>query len=415
MKKILSIALIAALIVGSAFAGFKKGEATIDLGYNLDSQAYGFTNGTSVKYNFGFVLGEENAEKAGEGDLRAEIAASFKAEFKAADYVGPTTETANIIKDAVVSTLKITKADIIYKDITFGILGAGKSADFAASYYDDNEDGDPDSDVITALSGVAGFTVKYANINGGFGLTGNAKTEDFALLSYATVKGLALAEGITADAAAAAKLTTVSGGDLKYEIQANGAFAYAKEAFSADAAVDFRLADKVALEVAANASYDFVSANVYFYGVDSFDTINLDAKVAASKAVTETVTVGGSVDARNVTADGREVKVAANVTAVVAPVKVEAEVGYAVFGKTVKTTTKVTYTAEKFSAYAKLVAGMKFADEFTMTTIAPEVGVSSDAIVSGATLSLGWTGAEFADGATKKANGKINAQVKISL
>ena len=81
MKKILSIALIAALIVGSAFAGFKKGEATIDLGYNLDSKAYGFANGTAVKYNFGFVLGEETAEKAGEGDLRAEIAASFKAEF----------------------------------------------------------------------------------------------------------------------------------------------------------------------------------------------------------------------------------------------------------------------------------------------------------------------------------------------
>ena len=415
MKKILSIALIAALIVGSAFAGFKKGEATIDLGYNLDSQAYGFTNGTSVKYNFGFVLGSEDATKAGEGDLRAEIAASFKAEFKAADYIGPTTATANIIKDAVVSTLKITKADIIYKDITFGILNAGKSANFAASYYDDNEDGDPDEDVITALSDVPGFTAKYANINGGFGLAGNAKTKDFALLSYATVKGLALAEGVTADAAAAAKLTSVAGGDLKYEIQANGAFTYAKEAFSADAAVDFRLADKVALEVAANAAYDFVSANVYFYGVDSFDTINLDAKVAASKAVTETVTVGGSVDARNVTADGREVTVAADVTAVVAPVKVEAKVGYAVFGKTVATTTKVTYTAEKFSAYAKLVANMKFVDEFAMTSIAPEVVVSSDAIVSGATLSLGWTGAEFAEAATTKANGVIKATAKISL
>ena len=48
MKKILSIALIAALIVGSAFAGFKKGEATIDLGYDLGEQTYGFANGTAV-------------------------------------------------------------------------------------------------------------------------------------------------------------------------------------------------------------------------------------------------------------------------------------------------------------------------------------------------------------------------------
>ena len=67
MKKILSIALIAALIVGPAFAGFKKGEATIDLGYNLDTTDYGFANATAVKYNFGFELGSDSGEKAGEG------------------------------------------------------------------------------------------------------------------------------------------------------------------------------------------------------------------------------------------------------------------------------------------------------------------------------------------------------------
>ena len=56
---------------------------------------------------------------------------------------------------------------------------------------------------------------------------------------------------------------------------------------------------------------------------------------------------------------------------------------------------------------------MKFADEFAMTKIAPEVVVSSDAIVSGATLSLGWTGADFAETANKK--GAIKATAKISL
>ena len=55
----------------------------------------------------------------------------------------------------------------------------------------------------------------------------------------------------------------------------------------------------------------------------------------------------------------------------------------------------------------------EFADEFAMTKIAPEVGVSSDKVISGATVSLGWTGADFAEGVEK--NGKINAQVKISL
>ena len=402
MKKILSIALIAALIVGSAFAGFKKGEATIDLGYNLDTQAYGFANGTAVKYNFGFVLGEETAEKAGEGDLRAEIAASFKAEFKAADYTGPVT-----IADAVVSTLKITKANIIYKDVTVGILGAGKSATYAADYHvDDN--GDPLRDKVVGLDGVKGFTVSAFGYNGGFGLEGDADAETYAVLAHVQTKSFDLAEGVTAQAAAGMKVTDAS---KAFGVSAKAALS--KDLLSASIAADFAVAEKVALEVAAKAAYDFVSADVYFFSVDGFETNVLDAKLAASKAVSKTVTVGGSVEVIDALADARELKVGANVKAVVAPVTVEAKADYAVFGKTVETTTKVSYAAEKFSAYAKLEANMKFADEFAMTKIAPEVVVSSDAIVSGATLSLGWTGADFAETANKK--GAITATAMISL
>ena len=405
MKNILSIALIAALIVGSAFAGFKKGEATIDLGYDLDEQTYGFANGTAVKYNFGFVLGEETAEKAGEGDLRAEIAASFKAEFKAADYEG----TAPLaIADAVVSTLNITKADIIYKDITFGILGAGKSATYAADYHLDNTTGKPVRDKVVGLDGVKGFTVSAFGYNGGFGLEGDADAETYAVLAHVQTKSFDLAEGGTAQAAAGMKVTDAS---KAFGVSAKAALS--KDLLSASIAADFAVAEKVALEVAAKAAYDFVSADVYFFSVDGFETNVLDAKLAASKAVSETVTVGGSVEVINAIADARELKVGANVKAVVAPVTVEAKADYAVFGKTVGTTTKVTYAAEKFSAYAKLEANMKFADEFAMTKIAPEVVVSSDAIVSGATLSLGWTGADFAETANKK--GAIKATAKISL
>ena len=401
MKKILSIALIAALIVGSAFAGFKDTAATIDLGYNLDSQAYGFANGTAVKYNFGFVLGEETAEKDGEGDLRAEIAASFKAEFKAADYTGPVT-----IADAVVSTLKITKANIIYKDVTVGILGAGKSATYAADYH--LKDGKPVRDKVVGFDGVNGFTVSALGFKGGFGLEGNAKAETFKVLAHVETKSFDLAEGVTAQAAAGMKLTETA---KNFGVSAKAALS--KDLLSASIAADFAVAEKVALEVAAKAAYDFVSADVYFFSVDGFETNVLDAKLAASKAVSKTVTVGGSVEVINALADARELKVGANVKAVVAPVTVEAKADYAVFGKTVEATVKATYAAEKFSAYAKFVAGMKFADEFAMTKIAPEVGVSSDAIVSGATLSLGWTGADFAETANKK--GAIKATAKISL
>ena len=427
MKKILSIALIAALVLTSAFAGFKDTAATIDLGYDLDSEDYGFANATAIKYNFGFVLGAEDAAKAGEGDLKAEIAASFKAEFKAADYtkagsmvsvsVGEDEDhepVINLSGAPVISTLAITKANIIYKDIlTFGILNAGKSADFASSYYDDDKDGKADVDKIVALEGVPGFTVKYDKIKGGFGLKGNSKTEDFAMLSYATVSGIALAEGVTADAAAAAKLSSTAGGDLKYTIQANGAASYAKDKISAKVAADFKIDEKAALEVAAKAGYDFVSADVYFYGIDNFDKVNLDAKLAAETKINDTVTkVGGSVEVRNVTEEERTITVAGKATVVVAPVTFDVEASYK-NDDTATASAKATYKAEVFEAYAKLSFGMAFADEFKLTKIAPEVGVSSDKVINGAKVSLGWTGADFAEGVEKK--GKIAAQVKIAL
>ena len=401
MKKILSIALIAALVLSSAFAGFKDTSATIDLGYNLDTTDYGFANATAVKYNFGFELGSDSGEKAGEGDLRAEIAASFKAEFKASDY----TEKADLT--AAVTKIEVTKANIIYKDVTVGILGAGKSATYAADYHLD-DDGKPVRDEVKGLDGVPGFTVSAFGFNGGFGLNGNADAEKYAVLAHAQTKSFDLAEGVTAQAAAGMKVTetaSVFGVSAKSNLS--------KDLLSAAIAVDFAVAEEAQVEVAGSAAYDFVSANVYFFSVDGFETNVLDAKLAATKAVSETVTVGGSVEVIDALADARELKLGANVKAVVAPVTVEAEAAYAVFGKTVDTTTKVTYTADMFSAYAKLVANMKFADEFAMTKIAPEVGVSSDKVISGATVSLGWTGADFAEGVEK--NGKINAQVKISL
>lgn len=175
----------------------------------------------------------------------------------------------------------------------------------------------------------------------------NAENKTFVVLAHAETKSFDLAEGVTAQAAAGMKLTEAS---KAFGVSANAALS--NDLFSADAAVDFAYADKVKLEIDANAAYGFVSANVYFFSVDEFETNDLDAKVVASKAVSETVTVGGSAEIINTLVNAREVKLGANVKAVVAPVTLEAKADYGVFGKTVETTTKVTYTAEKFSAYA---------------------------------------------------------------
>ena len=398
MKKILSIALIAALVATSAFAAF-SGSAAIKAGVDLDSKNYGFINSDSETLIFTFEFASGEVSASGEGDLRAEIAADFSVGF---DY---DTTADDLVTDA--SVIEITKANIIYKDVTVGILNAGKSATYAADYHLD-DDGDPITNYVKALSGVPGFTVSAFSYNGGFGFNGDADAETYAVLAHAQTKSFDLAEGVTAQAAAGMKVTetaSVFGVSAKANLS--------KDLLSAAIAVDFAVAEEAQVEVAGSAAYDFVSANVYFFSVDGFETNVLDAKLAATKAVSETVTVGGSVEVIDALADARELKLGANVKAVVAPVTVEAEAAYAVFGKTVDTTTKVTYTADMFSAYAKLVANMKFADEFAMTKIAPEVGVSSDKVISGATVSLGWTGADFAEGVEK--NGKINAQVKISL
>ncbi|MGN1267034.1 MAG: hypothetical protein ACI4UH_03755, partial [Dorea sp.] len=408
---ILSIALIAALIVGSAFAGFKKGEATISLGYDLDTTDYGFKNGTSVKYNFGFVLGEDSAAKAGEADLRAEIEASFKAEFKASDY---TTEGA-ALADAVVSTLKITKANIIYKDITVGILSAGKSATYAADYHLDAK-GNPKRNVVKSLDGVPGFTVSANGYNGGFGFNGNADAEKYAVLAHVETKSFDLAEGVTAQAAAGVKITDAS---KEFGVSAKGA--YAKDLLSAALAVDFGYNEKAKVEVAANAAYDFVSAKVYYFTEDAFENNTLDAKVAAEKAINENITVGGSAEIIDAFVDAREIALGADATFAYAPVTLETAVSYAIFAKDFEVSADVTYAADLFTAKAGVVFGTTFGTDDS-SYIYASASISSDKVIDGATLSLAYAPKTDADGnvitnylADGTKLGAITAKCTISL
>lgn len=407
MKKILSIALIAALVLTSAFAavsGF-KGDATLSLGYDLDSTDYGFTNGSKVEAKWGFELDSAKAGSEGEGDLKAVIAAEFKAEIAAKKFSAP---GAVDVADLKVSKLKITKADIVYKDmVTFGLLSAGTSANYAASYYDDDEDGDPDSDVVTGLKGVPGFTVKADVANGGFGLMGNAEAKTFALLAHVALSETEVAEGVKV-AAGAAVIANQDG--AKFAV--NGKASYAKDLFSADVAADLNVADVVALEAALNAAYDFVSANVYFYTEDGFTTNNLDALLCASKTI-EDVEVSAFVETRNVLADARSLDVGATAEVAVDALKVKETASYSVFDKAAASTTTVTYTADLFKAEAKVALKASFADSFEFTSIKPSLTVSSDKLVDNATLSLGWTGAEFAGSAKK--NGAITAAAKVSF
>ena len=378
MKKILSIALIAALVATSAFAAF-SGSAALKAGVDLDSKNYGFINSDSETLIFTFEFASGEVSASGEGDLRAEIAADFSVGF---DY---DTTADDLVTDA--SVIEITKANIIYKDVTVGILGAGKSATYAADYHLD-DDGKPVRDEVKGLDGVPGFTVSAFGFNGGFGLKGNADAETYAVLAHAQTKSFDLAEGVTAQAAAGMKVTESAS---VFGVSAKTAFV--KDAISADAAVDFGFGEKVAVDFAANAAYDFVSANVYYGTEDGFESNKLDAMVAAEKAVNENITVGGSVDFTDIIIDAREIAISADGTFAFAPVTLGASASYSVFAKDLEVSADVTYGADLFTAKAGVVFGTTIDTEDSSYVYAT-ASISSDKVVDGATISLAYAPAK---------------------
>ena len=378
MKKILSIALIAALVATSAFAAF-SGSAAIKAGVDLDSKNYGFINSDSETLIFTFEFASGEVSASGEGDLRAEIAADFSVGF---DY---DTTADDLVTDA--SVIEITKANIIYKDVTVGILNAGKSATYAADYHLD-DDGDPITNYVKPLSGVPGFTVSAFGYNGGFGFNGDADAETYAVLAHAQTKSFDLAEGVTAQAAAGMKVTESAS---VFGVSAKTAFV--KDAISADAAVDFGFGEKVAVDFAANAAYDFVSANVYYGTEDGFESNKLDAMVAAEKAVNENITVGGSVDFTDIIVDAREIAISADGTFAFAPVTLGASASYSVFAKDLEVSADVTYGADLFTAKAGVVFGTAIDTEDSSYVYAT-ASISSDKVVDGATISLAYAPAK---------------------
>ena len=419
MKKILSIALIAALALTSVFAATYNGKAALELGYDLDSSKYGFENSTSRKLKWTITYDTGTAGSEGEGDLRAVIAAEFSASQKVADDSDYVAENTGLPKEAIEFTAEITKADILYKELVrVGILNTGKSADYAKAFYKEyvKADGKKDfSNNVTSVSAQKyGFNFTVAGFNGGFGLTGNAEAKTVKYVAWAETKSFDLYEGLTAQTAA------VVAGDqdaAQFGVSAKADYKNEEAKLSASVATDFGYkAEKAALDLAVKAGYDFVTLDAYVGTADSFENTELGAKVAATYKF-ENGSVGGSFAGQNMadkaTGVAREFKATVNGDYTYQPVKAEAEVSYAIIAKTLTVKPAVSYIHEVFTAKAALELGVKFAENTTVTAIKPSVTVSSDKIINNATLELGWTGADFAESANKK--GKIATSATISF
>ena len=415
MKKGIIVLLITVLAAGMAFAGL-TGSAAINLGYDLDTKNYGFENVQGMKYSFTFVVDAATPEVAEhQTNIWAEIAASGKATISVKDATS--TAAVPVLK---IAELKIKKANIHINDITIGILNAGGAYNYAADYHLD-DDGEPltnkvETKAATVLE-VPGFTVSYDGYGAGFGLTGNSGAETYKVLAHVQTKQFEFVEGLTAQAAAHAYVAN----DAK-QFYFAAKTAYKADKLSAGAASEIKINDsKFDVEAAANASYDFVYANLYFYTLaaerDADVKARLDAKLGAGYTFGEDVevSVNGYVDAVDVIKDAREITIGADASATVSPVSVFGKASYGIYGKKLTLEGKVTYNHEVFTAYAQLKAALTIGADPALTSLKPELSVSTDKIVENATLALTWKGAEFAEGAAAKTNGAIKASATIKF
>ncbi len=447
MKKILSIALIAALFVTSAFAVSFTGSAALNLGYNLDSKAYGFENVKEPVLTFGFELGTGDGSSAGEKDLKAEIAGTFTVSFEEKKY----TETGDLSVGATVTTLKITKANILYKDVlTVGILDAGKPADYASSF--NVKDGETLSDqvgaYINSLKSAPGFTVKYnpLNVSGGFGLAGDASKSLIDVVAHANLADLALVENLKASFGAGVVVNKVEETSLSDKGTYTDVLASAKVAYddsdkiSASFAADFDLhvekkSEKTVtpmLEASVAAKYDFVSADLYLYSVDKFENVILDAKAAAEYTFAENYTVTGAFKVYNAanktrsskdttSPETQEFQPELKVKAVVNDFTFTVGGSYGIKGKALAVYGKVEYKADMFSAnftadYNKTIGTDKTSQLYFTA------GIESKTVVDGATLALTYGKANSSDKLNVLKDqeigqklGKITASAKISF
>lgn len=98
-------------------------------------------------------------------------------------------------------------------------------------------------------------------------------------------------------------------------------------------------------------------------------------------------------------------------------VKFEAEASFAIIAKKLTVKPAVSYINEKFTAKAGLELGVLFGESSKVTAIKPYVTVSSDKLISNATVAAGWKSADLVKNAADEitAKGVIYTSCSISF
>ena len=410
MKKGIIVLLIAVLVAGFAFADGKAGDvtftgsATISFDYDLDEKDYGLVNAKSTTFKFSFEFCSAEGGSKGEGNLYAEIAA---------------TATVSMDQDGDFlpgATVKITKANIVAGDVTINILGPKGFYSFAEFYADADYDETVDETLEVLDLDTHGFTVSYKDYEASFAfyhteLIGGHITQlytGFKTPAYKLTDGLTLTAGGNFYLAAGSATTgIIAGGGLKVAYAPEGAKYSASLAYDAEAVVEDGELEILPMEISLNAKYDFLSADAYFITFDRFNANILNllaAKLSASKAVNDQLTVGGYAEVAILQFLGENLP-------------------WFRFGA------NATYTAENFKLAATVDAWLqKVGDEYKLAggeyfdgKDKPGLGITLDVsttkLINNATVGLKWTGSDFAKNGADEATalGVISAYATVKF
>ena len=424
MKKILSIALVALLVASTAFAGF-SGKAKLSLGYDTESESYGFSNGK--EFSVDLDVASETAEAKGEGEVFAGVKATLS--LKAADVLTPTWDTWIFVKDGAADVgfglfLSLKEAYVAGQDWKVSITGTQKGPDFAKSaidyVFDDygkdafgnklevwyNENYKAKSYAVS-VNKAPGVTATYKDWSVAAGFNGGKAdatgVPDFFNYHVSAISPeVAVAEGISVKIGAVASgiknATEYNEGlekDLYKEDKNFDAFgasaqvAYAAEAFSAKVAGDFGMKKTVGtddfkadFDVAANVAYAPVAVDVYFSRVKEVNYLSAQVSGAYEG-------ISGDIYAKNILAENKDIKIGADAEYAVDAVTVGAGFWMTTDSKKMEVSGNVEYAAEKFTAKAGAVYGTQI-DVKDSSYLRLNASVESSAIIPGATISLGY-------------------------
>ena len=416
MKKILSIALVALLVASTAFAGF-SGKAKLSLGYNTETESYGFSNGK--EFSVDLDVASETAEAKGEGEVFAGVKATLS--LKAADIIGD--NAVAFVKDGASDVglgfiLSLKEAYVAGQDWKVSITGTQNGPDFAKSAIDFVVDYGKDAfgnqpkvwwnkiykakSYAVSVNKAPGVTATYkdwsvaAGFNGGKADADTGAPDFFNYHVSAISPEVAVAEGISVKVGAVASGIKNKTVDDEYvesknfdAFGASAQVAYAAEAFSAKVAGDFGMKKTVGtdefkadFDVAANVAYAPVAVDVYYSRVNEKNYLSTMVSGAYEG-------ISGDIYAQDILAEDKDIFIGADAEYTVDAVSVGAGFWMTTESKIMEVSGNVEYAAEKFTAKAGAVYGTQI-DVEDSSYLRLNASVESSAIIPGATISLGY-------------------------